>query len=245
MFPSFEVEQLIFSTDDLWKQYAIPIPPRRSSGSFTNGITTASSVPAHIHWQPSWWAPGFVCSMKSRVWIYHHVLQQVRSQVTLELSDKLDIGRIESSIIRTAWAICVLVPVLVLRRDAEDTSEDDRRGKLRKSVHRNGLYSRCFTFDHNGTPSSLIRKSRRIPLIISLPPGELSIRLASKLVKRGCSDVRHGRANQIPLEIRLILAMRPKNVNASPTSCPSHELRDHLVANRALSKLPALLTGRV
>ncbi|KAH6913652.1 hypothetical protein BKA70DRAFT_727667 [Coprinopsis sp. MPI-PUGE-AT-0042] len=127
--------------------------------------------------------------------------------------------------------------------EAEDTSEDDRRGKLRKSVHRNGLYSRCFTFNHNDPPLSLISKSRRIPLIGSLPPGELSIRPASKLVKRGCSDVRHGGASQIPWEIRLVLAMRPKNVNGSPTSCPSHELQDHLAAYRALSKLCCSLTA--
>ncbi|KAH6899292.1 hypothetical protein BKA70DRAFT_736529 [Coprinopsis sp. MPI-PUGE-AT-0042] len=54
VFRSFEVEQLVFTMDDLWKHYAIPIPPRRSSSCFTNGITTASSVPAHVHGRPSW-----------------------------------------------------------------------------------------------------------------------------------------------------------------------------------------------
>ncbi|KAH6899321.1 hypothetical protein BKA70DRAFT_737569 [Coprinopsis sp. MPI-PUGE-AT-0042] len=49
VFPSFDVERLVFAMDDLWKQYAILIPPRRSSGNVTDDKTAASSVPGHIH----------------------------------------------------------------------------------------------------------------------------------------------------------------------------------------------------
>ncbi|KAH6899305.1 hypothetical protein BKA70DRAFT_1313968 [Coprinopsis sp. MPI-PUGE-AT-0042] len=54
--------------------------------------------------------------------------------------------------------------------EVEDTSEDDSRGKRRRSVHRIVLYSRSSTFNPNDTPLSLIRKRRRVHLVVPSPP---------------------------------------------------------------------------